>query len=198
MPSGKQEDAVALKIQETAQDLFDKFGVEEVSMHRIAQEAGIGQGTLYRRYPSKGKLCFSLMEAKFQKLTAEIEQFLAGSGQLSVKERLSWVMTKLILRLDDDLESLKALFSSPRLEEAKDCLFEVEPMMFVTGRVKALLGEAADRNELVRLDPEFASILIASSLKPEVMFYLHDLGYDSDQIAEKYCQCTIDPLFLEK
>lgn len=178
--------------------MFDKYGVEEVSMHRIAQETGIGQGTLYRRYPSKNRLCFSLMEKKFLELTAEIEQFLSDSRLLSVRERLSGMMTKLIVSLDNDLENLKALFNSQRLEEAKDCLFEVQPILFITSKVKELFFEAVAQQELIELDADFASIMIASALKPEVIFYLHDLGYDSNQIAEKYCQCAIEPLFLRK
>ena len=40
--------------------LFEKFGVDAVSMHQIAKSAGIGQGTLYRRYSHKGELCMDM------------------------------------------------------------------------------------------------------------------------------------------
>ncbi|WP_223067714.1 TetR/AcrR family transcriptional regulator [Paenibacillus caui] len=195
MPNNKEPDELSLKIQETAKSLFDRLGIEEVSMHRIAKEAGIGQGTLYRRYPSKSKLCLSLMENKFKRLIGEIEGFLQSSQSLPVMQRLSWMMSKLILNLDEDLEGLKVLMSSGRLEEAKANHYQCPPFIFIRDKIEELLKEAADQGESVPLDPAFTSVMIASSLKPELIQFLHDLGYDTEQIAAKYCQCVIEPLF---
>ncbi len=165
-------------------------------MHRIAQETGIGQGTLYRRYPSKSKLCFSLMENKFNRMTCEIEAYLMEAQDQPVSVRLSSIMKKLLMNLDDDLQSLKALFNSSRLEEAKANLYELPPFIFVRSKVHELLAEAERNEELVSVDLVFTSSMIAASLKPELIFYLHDLGYTSEQIVEKYCECAIKPLFV--
>lgn len=44
-----------------ARKLFEERGVDAVSMHEIGCAAGVGQGTLYRRYGHKGKLCAALL-----------------------------------------------------------------------------------------------------------------------------------------
>ncbi|WP_237566266.1 TetR/AcrR family transcriptional regulator [Paenibacillus sp. EZ-K15] len=86
----KENDELGQKILDTAQALFNKYGVEDVSMHQVAKTAGIGQGTLYRRYPSKSKICFTLMEAKIDRLwrgwtftfrAVRVNRWLIGCGR---------------------------------------------------------------------------------------------------------------------
>ncbi len=49
------------RILDAARALFATKGVDTTSMHEIARSAGVGQGTLYRRYADKGELCGALL-----------------------------------------------------------------------------------------------------------------------------------------
>ncbi len=49
------------RILEAARALFATQGVDTTSMYEIARSAGVGQGTLYRRYAHKGELCGALL-----------------------------------------------------------------------------------------------------------------------------------------
>src|SRR2546430_11323251 len=60
------------RILEVAQHLFTEHGVGAVSMHQIAKTAGIGQGTLYRRYAHKGELCMDLLSEHNEQFAEEI------------------------------------------------------------------------------------------------------------------------------
>ena len=50
------------RLLDAARRLFDTNGVDAVSMTQIAQEAGVGKGTLYRNFDNKVELCYALLD----------------------------------------------------------------------------------------------------------------------------------------
>jgi AcrR family transcriptional regulator len=65
---------------ETARRLFHEQGVDAVSMTTIAQEAGVGKGTLYRHFTNKIELCEALLDENQRILQVETLQRLAYQG----------------------------------------------------------------------------------------------------------------------
>src|SRR5579871_2821572 len=86
---GERRDAAEnrRRVLSAARGLFAARGIEAVSMHDIAQAAGIGQGTLYRRFPHKGALCHALLEDNMQRfhdaLVARLEAEAARTPALA-------------------------------------------------------------------------------------------------------------------
>jgi AcrR family transcriptional regulator len=60
------------QVLEAALRLFTARGVEAVTMAEIASAAGVGKGTLYRRYADKGQLTLALMDACVRHLQDEV------------------------------------------------------------------------------------------------------------------------------
>lgn len=194
----KENDELGQKILDTAQALFDKYGVEDVSMHQVAKTAGIGQGTLYRRYPSKSKICFTLMEAKIDRFIEGLDVYLRESEEDSVAHRLRKVMTKVILHFNEDLEWLRVMLTSDRLEDTKNILCENPPFTYLRLQIRRLLELAAEREELMPLDSQFTSVMLASLPRADIILYMRDMGYSAEQIAEEYCRSFVDPLFIQR
>lgn len=68
-----------LRVLAAAGDLFAERGVAAVTMDDVAAQAGVGKGTLYRRFGDKGGLAVALLDQHERALQARI---LAGPGPL--------------------------------------------------------------------------------------------------------------------
>lgn len=75
-------------ILSTARRLFDEYGVGNITMSAIADAADIGKGTLYRHFPDKAELLFTLIEHEAQMFRDEIVQR-AELGE-TPRETLHW------------------------------------------------------------------------------------------------------------
>ncbi|WP_054954905.1 TetR/AcrR family transcriptional regulator [Paenibacillus dakarensis] len=193
----KENDALGQKILDTAQSLFNQYGVEDVSMHQVAKTAGIGQGTLYRRFSSKGKICFTLMEAKIDRFIEEVDDYLQSSGEERIAVRLRTIMYKVVLLLNEDMEWLRVMLTSDRLEDTKNTLCENPPFIYFRTQIQSLLEHASEQGELRPMDPVFTSILLAALPRADIILYLHDMGYSAEQIADQYCRSFVDTLFVD-
>ena len=64
------------RILEAARAAFAEHGLE-IGVDEIAQRAGVGVGTLYRRFPSKASLVHAIFEQRVDDLAPAIERALA-------------------------------------------------------------------------------------------------------------------------
>ena len=97
---GERSDAVEnrRRILHTAEKLFAKRGVANVNMADIAKAAGVGQGTLYRRFTNKGDLCLALLDAQmaeFQDASLNTLRELAQRKDKKI-EQLCWFLDTLV------------------------------------------------------------------------------------------------------
>jgi AcrR family transcriptional regulator len=68
-----------LKILEAAERLIARHGIENVSMDMLAEEAGVGKGTIFRRFGDRASLALSLLDEHVQ---AFQEAFIRGEPPL--------------------------------------------------------------------------------------------------------------------
>jgi AcrR family transcriptional regulator len=61
-----------LRVLEAAERLFTAHGVKNVSLDAIAAEAGVGKGTVFRRFGDRAGLAVALLDEREQELQAKI------------------------------------------------------------------------------------------------------------------------------
>ncbi len=177
------------RILQVAQNLFAKYGVHAVSMHQIAKAAGVGQGTLYRRYSHKGDLCMDLLQEQHDRLLADITAFFAAKADAPALERLDGVLSISIAFLEEQ----SALLSPVALIEIQETMCHDDApdlqhlpfYIWLHNLIAKLLTEAVERKELVPLDASFTADAILVPLNP--MFYLmqrQERGLSAEHILQ--------------
>jgi len=94
-----------LRVLEAAERLFAERGVASVTMDDIAAAAGVGKGTLYRRFTDKGGLAVALLDERERELQAAM---LSGPAPLGPgappAERLEAFVAAYLLLVDRQLD----------------------------------------------------------------------------------------------
>jgi AcrR family transcriptional regulator len=190
---GERRDAVEhrRRILEVARKLFAEHGVGAVSMHQIAKTAGIGQGTLYRRYAHKGDLCMDLLSERNERLVEDIATLLVEKNNATALERLDGVLEHTLVFLEEQGALLgpvagATLHHFPCVEGAKSPTFESSSLHFwLYELLTLLLAEAVKDGELATLDIPFTADAILATINPLLYrFQRQQRGYSPERILQ--------------
>lgn len=172
-------------ILETAERLFAERGVAAVNMADIAEAAGVGKGTLYRRFTNKSELALSLLDhqmADFQStaLAAFDRQTAAGVPYL---EQLANFLDALVRFTDMHSPLLCEVERSGMLGES---LRLDLPHVWQYMTVNALLGAAVRQGELIAdIDTAFVAQALLAPLKADVFRFQRDVsGFSLERISD--------------
>ncbi|MCL4869681.1 MAG: TetR/AcrR family transcriptional regulator [Anaerolineae bacterium] len=182
---GERADAAAnrLLLLETAERLFAQYGVAAVNMADIAEAAGVGKGTLYRRFPNKATLCLALMDTQMRTFQDEI---LARLRQMQMQrvpylQQLGHFLEAFVLFADIHLPLLCEVQREGWLgDEGVD-----RPYIWRYLTVKGLLDAAARQQEISPdLDTAYLAEALLAPLHPALFhFQRSQRGYELDRIS---------------
>ena len=189
-PGGKPErrDAVEnrMRILETAELLFAKQGVNNVNMADIAKAAGVGKGTLYRRFANKGEVCLALMDSQMRDFQ---------DGMLSRMQRLSADGTPKLEQLEQFIDALVYFTEahSPLLcvVQREGMLEEIEesraqlPHFWQHMTISGLLKTAVAEGELsAAIDIDYVSDALLAPLKADIFRFQRTVrGFSLERIS---------------
>lgn len=172
-------------ILQTAERLFAEHGVAAVCMATIAEAAGVGKGTLYRRFAGKAELCLALLDSQMSEFQAEaLARFRRQTAEGATH----------LAQLADFLEALVAFteIHAPLLSEVeRGGLLRVDaplnvPHFWQFMTVSALLRAAARRGEVADdLDLDYVGEALLAPLQIDIFRYQRDArGYSLERIAD--------------
>jgi AcrR family transcriptional regulator len=102
-------------IVDAARRLFAERGLD-VTLHDVAEAAGVGVGTVYRRFPDKDALLGGLVSAKYEALVEIAEKASTeATGRAGLRQ---YLMNTMELRASDRSLSTAVMRAAPQTEEA--------------------------------------------------------------------------------
>ncbi len=185
-PDGAERRDVARnrgRVLEAARTLFEERGVVNVTMEEIARAAGVGKGTLYRRFSHKGLLCHALLDEPAREFQAGT---LRGLGEVGIgpAEKLGSFLERLVLFTDENLDLLygghETLDGTERLAH-----FAHPSYGWLRGTVLGLLRSGQRSGDLAEnLDADYLADALLAPLGVD-LFYHHRrvLGYSVERIS---------------
>lgn len=183
------------RILAAARTLFAERGVAAVSMHQIALAAGVGQGTLYRRYANKGELCLDLLGDNGHQLQAETTRFLTDAAPtLSARQRLDGVLTRLVSFEEANGQLLSAIVEAS-CGGRRDLQYRNPLVQWLHCTIAGLLEQAVARRELPALDVTFTADTVLSALAVDLyLFQRQERGFSPQRILQGVRRIYIDGL----
>lgn len=175
-------------ILQTAEKLFAEQGVSNVNMADIASAAGVGKGTLYRRFANKGELSLALMDTRlrdFQNRMLDMMRQMHADG-VPYLDQLDIFLVELVQFNGRHLPLLGEVQRQSDLLDEGDL---IRPHYWQYMTVRALLDAAQRHKEVPEsLDVEYMAEALLAPLNPSSFrFQQKALGFSLERITAGLC-----------
>jgi AcrR family transcriptional regulator len=163
--------------------LFAERGVNAVTMDEIARAAGVGKGTLYRRYAHKGLLCLAVMDECWRYFQDQaVGELARDADHLSPLARLDLFLGRLVSWIEDHVDWLGVIADAADGEQrgsgCRGPIFQWSHQV-----ITSLLDEAIRRGEATIDDPVYTADVLLAALDVDLYSYQRRTrGYTPEQI----------------
>ena len=184
----KQErsDAAANRrlILQTAATLFERHGVPDVTMADIASAAGVGKGTLYRRFDNKAELALALMDSQMSDFQNEVLARLREYAQQGrpYLAQLDYFLDTLVYFTDSHLPLLCVVQSTGLLPEGRE---QTRPYYWQHQTISGLLQRSVEVGELASsVDAPYTADALLAPLRADIFRFQREVrGFSLERIS---------------
>ena len=182
------------RILKAVRQLLGELSFEDIKMQDIAKAAGVGQGTLYRRFANKGELSEALFAEDMAAFRFEAESYLGGQARtMPALVRLEWLVTRKIRFIDAHLPLFLATHESSGPDRF-EC-YKRDHHLWMVEQVSGLLREAQANGETNLEDVVFATdALIAAFAPPLLAYQRRELGFSLERVISGVTELFITNL----
>lgn len=162
--------------------LFEKYGIDKVTMEQIFSTAGIAKGTLYNHFSSKEEIIASYIENSF--INQEKIRLSNFQNYTTTKEKLIYIFTELTIRVEknQDLFEKYTIFKMQEMvtfnQEKKSGFSKISNYLIDEGINNGEISNTIPKNFLIDFfDFIFIEIIKQISFEKEI---------DKNKLIENY------------
>lgn len=176
-----------------ARQLFAEQGVAAVSMDEIARIAGVGKGTLYRRYAHKGLLCAALLDENTRQMQVAALAALRDDDR-PILDQLGCLLGFFFAHNEQNAELLGAV-SDAAAGRRRGEYFQSPPYQWQRLMIMGLLRRANAKRECTPFDIDYLADAILAPLDIDLyLFQRRILGMSAERIVEGARRLILDGL----
>ncbi|WP_280421163.1 TetR/AcrR family transcriptional regulator [Nocardia carnea] len=168
-PTQKRARATREHILDTAARLFGERGIADTSTNRIAAEAGVSIGTVYRYFTDRAVIVDELLERLLETIEQRITQRLVGMSQESPEKLVAGLLEIITDELVANAPLVRALVAGVQFYSSGLPEFEPRLRILVKVMLIQLLGPGDDHEydtmTFVLINTMFAAVLRASAIE---------------------------------
>ncbi|NUS44905.1 MAG: TetR/AcrR family transcriptional regulator [Mycobacteriaceae bacterium] len=168
-PTQDRAKATREHILDTAARLFGERGIANTSTNRIAAEAGVSIGTVYRYFSDRSVVVEELLRRLLESVERRLTQRAFVPGDTTTLELITRILEVVTAELVDNAKLVRALVAGVQFYNSGIPEFEPRLRLLVKVIVIQILGPGDDHQydiaTFVLLNTCFAAVLRASSLE---------------------------------
>jgi AcrR family transcriptional regulator len=153
---------------ETARRLVGRRPNREICMDELARAAGVGKGTLYRRFADRSSLCLALLDESERKLQTRV---LANFGMPLGTPAATQLTTLLDELVGFVIENAALLAEARAFERGHPARFDIPVHAWRRMALTRLIAQASREGAVQEIDAEIAADLILAALDPDLVVW---------------------------
>lgn len=186
-PTPERADAVEnrRKILAAARELVREKGACQVSMDDVAQFAGVGKGTLYRRFKDKAALMVALLDDEARCLQEQVMFYFTARPTGPELDKLRWLLSALLSFHLAHATTLEVVSKQGRDR------FLAPAHRWQRDLVQSVLLTAVERRECPSMDATYLSEALLMPLDPGLLLHQLRAGLTPERIQSAYLRWSL-------
>ncbi|MFH1069049.1 MAG: TetR/AcrR family transcriptional regulator [Candidatus Glassbacteria bacterium] len=158
---GLLETLTRQQIREAVASVIARYGVQGLTMEKIASEAGVAKGTLYRYFNSKSRLLRDTVDSCFACMTEEINRILGGNEP--ARERIARMIRCHLEYFDRNRAFFRVLLYERNLSQSSLNRFTNSLYRSFLERIAAVISEGIAAGAFREVSPLMAASLVVEA-----------------------------------
>ena len=171
------------KILAAARTLLDERPIGQICMDELAKRAGVGKGTVYRRFEDRASLCRALLDEEARAVQSRV---LAGFGLPADAPWVSRATELLEALFEFTLRNASLLSEARAFERGCPTRFDHPAHVWQRDTLGMYLQRAVTTGEIAALDPVITAEALLASLEPDLIRWHQTQGRSSADLLQAY------------